>query len=50
MKYIRKAFPHTTFRKISGVGHGGLAPFNPERFVWGIENVCGKEGTYHEVG
>ena len=50
VKYIRKAFPHTTFRKISGVGHGGLAPFNPERFVRGIENVCGKEGTYHEVG
>ena len=40
--YIRKAFPHTIFRIIRDVGHGGLAPFNPEKFVRGIEKVCGK--------
>lgn len=38
--YIRKIFPHTVFRKIENVGHGGLAPFNPEKFVRGLENVC----------
>nr|MCR5774182.1 alpha/beta hydrolase [Lachnospiraceae bacterium] len=38
--YIRKIFPHTIFRKIDNVGHGGLAPFNPEKFVRGIRNVC----------
>ncbi len=38
--YIRKIFPHTIFRKIENVGHGGLAPFNPEKFVRGIRNVC----------
>ncbi len=50
VRYIRKAFPQTVFRKIPGVGHGGLAPFNPERFVRGIGNVCGRKGAYHEVG
>ncbi len=38
--YIRKIFPHTIFRKIENVGHGGLAPFNPEKFARGIECVC----------
>ncbi|MCR5651031.1 MAG: alpha/beta hydrolase [Lachnospiraceae bacterium] len=38
--YIKKAFPHTRFRKIYDVGHGGLAPFNPEKFVRGIKKVC----------
>jgi hypothetical protein len=38
--YIRKAFPYTVFRIIKDVGHGGLAPFNPEKFVRGIEKVC----------
>ena len=40
---IKEFFPHTVFRKINDVGHGGLAPFNPERFVRGIERAC-KEG------
>ena len=40
---IKEYFPHTVFRKVSDVGHGGLAPFNPERFVRGIERAC-KEG------
>lgn len=40
VKYIKKHFPHTIFRKIKNVGHGGLAPFNPELFVRGIERAC----------
>jgi len=40
---IKEFFPHTVFRKINDVGHGGLAPFNPKRFVRGIERAC-KEG------
>jgi len=43
VEYIKKAFPHTIFRKIKDAGHGGLAPFNPELFVRGIERAC-KEG------
>ena len=38
--YIRKAFSYTVFRIIKDVGHGGLAPFNPEKFVRGIEKAC----------
>ncbi len=41
--YIRRVFPRTIFRKISDVGHGGLAPFNPRRFARGIEKVCDRE-------
>ncbi len=41
--YIRQHFPQTVFRKIKDVGHGGLAPFNPIKFVRGIEsNIPGK--------
>ncbi|MCR5732970.1 MAG: alpha/beta hydrolase [Lachnospiraceae bacterium] len=39
--YIKKVYPHTVFRIIKDVGHGGLAPFNPGKFVRGIEKVCG---------
>lgn len=39
MAYVKETFPTTVFRKIHGVGHGGLAPFNPEKFVRGIEKV-----------
>ena len=39
MSYIKNHFPQTVFRKIKDVGHGGLAPFNPEKFVRGIEKV-----------
>jgi len=35
--YIRKHFPQTKFRKIRDTGHGGLAPFQPEKFTRGIE-------------
>ncbi|MCR5098397.1 MAG: alpha/beta hydrolase [Lachnospiraceae bacterium] len=47
--YIKKGFPHTTFRTILGVGHGGLAPFNPERFVQGIESICGVTDQQKEL-
>ena len=50
VKYIRKAFPHTTFRKVSDVGHGGLAPFNSERFVRGIERACGMGNLGEPLG
>ena len=46
VKYVKKIFPQTIFRKIKDVGHGGLAPFNPEKFVRGIEFVCG-EGSHN---
>ena len=37
--YIKRVFPHTIFRKVKNMGHGGLAPFNPELFVRGIERM-----------
>ena len=37
--YIKKYFPQTVFKEINRIGHGGLAPFNPERFVKGIEKA-----------
>ena len=40
--YIKKVFPKTRFRLIKNVGHGGLAPFKPEKFARGIRKVCGK--------
>ena len=40
--YTRKHFPHTIFRKIKCTGHGGLAPFQPEKLVRGIERLCNK--------
>ncbi len=40
--YIKKAFPHTVFRKIKEMGHGGLAPFNPVLFTRGIEQAVRK--------
>ncbi len=39
MTYVKETFQTTIFRKIHGVGHGGLAPFNPEKFVRGIEKI-----------
>ncbi|MCR4755241.1 MAG: alpha/beta hydrolase [Lachnospiraceae bacterium] len=38
--YIKKVFPDTIFKEIKDVGHGGLAPFNPELFVREIERAC----------
>lgn len=40
--YMKKHFPQTVFRKIKDVGHGGLAPFNPKKFVRGIESTIWK--------
>ena len=37
--YIRNHFPQTVFRKVRNTGHGGLAPFKPEKFVRGIEHM-----------
>ena len=45
--YIKKAFPQTKFIKFKDVGHGGLAPFNPELFAKGIERAC-KDGRIRD--
>ena len=39
IRYMRKHFPQTKFRRLSGVGHGGLAALQPERLVHGLESV-----------
>ena len=36
--YIKKAFPNTHFVRIKNVGHGGLAPFHPDK----LATACGK--------
>ena len=40
--YIKHVFPHTRFRKIKNVGHGGLAPFKPDKFARGIRKICSR--------
>ena len=40
MDYIRKTFPTTRFVRFKNMGHGGLAPFYPEKFVKGIRMLC----------
>ena len=42
ISYIRKAFPNTHFVRFKNVGHGGLAPFHPEKLVRGIRILCNK--------
>ena len=37
--YVKEHFPETIFMKIKDMGHGGLAPFQPEKFVKGIERT-----------
>ncbi len=43
--YIKRVFPHTIFRKIRDMGHGGMAPFHPELFARGIERACRESVT-----
>ena len=38
--YTKRVFPHVSIREIANVGHGGLAPFNPERFARYIKDTC----------
>ncbi|MBR4718851.1 MAG: alpha/beta hydrolase [Lachnospiraceae bacterium] len=40
--YIRKAFPDSRFVRYRNAGHGGLAPFYPEKFAKGIRKLCNK--------
>ena len=40
IRYMRKHFPTTKFRRLSGVGHGGLAALQPKRLMRGLERVC----------
>jgi len=41
--YVKKHFPKTVFKQIKDIGHGGLAPFSPERFVKGIEKTIARD-------
>ena len=34
--YMKKFFPRTGFKLVKNAGHGGLAPFQPERLVKGL--------------
>lgn len=36
---MKKNFPQTRFRLVKNAGHGGLAPFQPERLVRGITGI-----------
>ena len=47
--YIRKIFPQTRFRKIKDAGHGGLAPFHPEKFARGIEKMVDGRALQSDV-
>lgn len=40
--YIRKAFPDSRFVRYRNAGHGGLAPFYPEKLAKGIRKLCNK--------
>ena len=42
IRYVRKAFPQTVFRKVKNIGHGGLAVLRPEAFAKGIDRICGR--------
>ena len=37
MEYVGKYFPQTVFKLVKNAGHGGLAPFQPERLVKGLK-------------
>ena len=36
IRYMKKSFPQTRFKLVRNAGHGGLAPFQPERLARGI--------------
>ncbi len=38
--YIKKAFPNTHFVRFKDVGHGGLAPFHPDKLAKRIKRLC----------
>ncbi|MCR5848620.1 MAG: alpha/beta hydrolase [Lachnospiraceae bacterium] len=40
--YTKKIFPQTRFRIIKNVGHGGLAPYQPNKLVRGIKKLINK--------
>ena len=39
--YVKKHIPHAAFRMLENVGHGGLAPLQPERLAAGLEEAMG---------
>lgn len=44
--YIKKAFPNTQFVRFRNVGHGGLAPFHPEKLAKRIRRLCERKTDY----
>ena len=40
--YVKNHFPQARFRRFSNVGHGGLAPLQPERLVRNLERIMMK--------
>lgn len=43
MAYIRRIYPNTRFLRFKNTGHGGLAPFYPEKMVKGIRDICARQ-------
>ena len=41
IRYMKKHFPETIFKLVRNAGHGGLAPFQPERLVRGLTGKSG---------
>lgn len=41
IRYMKKKFPQTRFKLVRNAGHGGLAPFQPERLVKGLTGKAG---------
>lgn len=37
--YVKEHFPQTRFRRFDNIGHGGLAPLQPERLAKNLERV-----------
>jgi hypothetical protein len=43
MAYMRRIYPNTRFLRFKNTGHGGLAPFYPEKMVKGIRDICARQ-------
>lgn len=48
IRYMRKTFPQTVFRKVNNLGHGGLAVLRPEAFAKGIDRICRSTDIYND--
>lgn len=50
IRNFRRFFPQTRFLRFTDVGHGGLAPYHPERFVKALEKAMRKAEEERENG